>query len=53
MFDNVYHEYKNVQKIVWVQWFTSAILAIQEAEIGRIKVQGQPGQRVHSNDTCL
>jgi hypothetical protein len=26
------------------QWFTHVILATWEAEIGRIKVQGQPGQ---------
>jgi hypothetical protein len=28
------------------QWLMSKILAIWEAEIGRIKVQGQPGQTV-------
>jgi hypothetical protein len=29
------------------QWFTPVILAICEAEIRRIVVQGQPGQIVH------
>jgi hypothetical protein len=29
------------------QWFTPVILATQEAEIRRIMVQSQPGQKVH------
>jgi hypothetical protein len=29
-----------------VQWLTSVILVTQEAEIGRITVQGQPVQKV-------
>jgi hypothetical protein len=36
-------------------WHTLVLLAIQEAEVGRIKVQGQPGQRVlhtASQPTC-
>jgi hypothetical protein len=31
----------------WVQWLTPTILVTSEAEIGRIKVRGQPGQIVH------
>jgi hypothetical protein len=30
------------------QWLVSAIPATWEVEIGRIKVQGQPGQTVHN-----
>jgi hypothetical protein len=29
----------------WVQWFMAVIPATQEVEIGRITVQGQPGQK--------
>jgi hypothetical protein len=29
-----------------MQWFTPTILAIQDAEIGRIAVQSQPKQKV-------
>jgi hypothetical protein len=30
----------------WVQWLTPVIPTIQEVEIGRITVQGQPQQKV-------
>jgi hypothetical protein len=34
----------NPNQLVW--WFMLIILATWEAEIGRIMVQGQPGQKV-------
>jgi hypothetical protein len=43
------HMHKDFYKeIIWTrrQWFILVILAIWEAEIGRVKVQGQPRQRV-------
>jgi hypothetical protein len=33
--------------VAWCQWLSAIILATSEAEIGRIKVRGQPGQIVH------
>jgi hypothetical protein len=35
------------EETVGRQWFTPVILAIQEAEIRKIMIQGQPGQIVH------
>jgi hypothetical protein len=40
--DSYYKENKQAR----CQWFTPVILATWKAEIGRVKIQGQPGQIV-------
>jgi hypothetical protein len=35
------------KKLRWIQWFTPVILATWEAELRRITVWGQCGQKVH------
>jgi hypothetical protein len=36
---------------VWAQWFTSVTPAIEGAEIGRIAVEGHPGQKVNKTQS--
>jgi hypothetical protein len=41
------------EQVAGLQWLTLVILASQEAEIGRIVVQGQPWQKAHEAPSQL